>query len=603
MKKAAIALIVISVLVVAWFLFMPGEQPPAPPPEPSTVTLRTTTAGEVVGFIDAGGARAWMGIPYAEPPVGNLRWRAPQPPTPWEGVWEALSAGSVCPQMQSFLSGVKAAPDQKMVGNEDCLYLNVWAPTNARGLPVMLWIHGGANIIGQGGTYNGAHLATQENVVVITINYRLGPFGWFSHPGLARGNPLDDSGNYGTLDAIRALEWTRDNVSAFGGDPDNVTVFGESAGAFDTLAMMASPLAGGLFDRAIVQSGGFSVTHMATAQNYLPDGGHAMSSRELVAHLLVADGTVDSLDAARDDEREMEPARLREYLYGKSADEIFDLFEKSPFGWIDVPTSFGDGYVLPDMSTEAIFSSPDNYNVVPVVLGTNRDEPALFMFQNPQYLDRFLWIFPRIADEEAYQRTVRYGALSWKARGVDSLARYMRTSGNPDVYAYRFDWDEEGSILGFDLSKSLGAAHGMEIAFVFGDFVGRLGAGYLYDASEGRDALSESMMAYWGEFARAGDPGRGTDGAQVEWLPWGEDGKTYIVLDTPQDQGIRMADDQVTLAGLKEDLANDKSITDPKERCRLYIVNFGLPKLDRAEYDAFGPDGCAQFDPGQFGFF
>jgi para-nitrobenzyl esterase len=490
-----------------------------------------------------------------------------------------------------------------MVGNEDCLYLNVWAPANARNLPVMLWIHGGGNTIGQGGTYNGAHLAAAENVVVITINYRLGPFGWFSHPDLARGNPLDDSGNYGTLDVVRALEWTRDNVSAFGGNPDNVTVFGESAGATDTLAMMASPLAAGLFDRAIVQSGGFMVTDMAAAQNFLPDGGHTMSSRELVANLLVADGTVDSLDAARDYETDMGPARLREYLYGKSAEEIFALFEQTPFGMINVPDNFGDGYVLPDMTTEAIFSSPDNYNVVPVILGTNRDEPALFMFRNPENLDRFLWIFPRLADEDAYLRAVRYGAESWKYRGVDSLARYMRASGNPDVYGYRFDWDEEGSVLGFDLSKALGAAHGLEIAFVFGDFEGGLGAGYLYDASEGREALSESMMAYWGEFARTGDPGRGTDGAQVQWLPWGEDDKTYIVLDTPEDQGIHMVEDQVTLAGLKEALATDTSITDPEERCRLYVRNFGWPKIDRAEYDSFGPDGCAQFDPEQFRMF
>jgi len=599
MKKAAIALIVVSVLVIGWFTLRPGEAPPAPPPEPNTVTLRTTTAGEVVGFIADNGARAWLGIPFAEPPVGNLRWRAPQPPVHWDGVWEALEPGSACPQLQSLLSGVQAPEDQKMVGNEDCLYLNVWAPANASSLPVMLWIHGGGNTIGQGGTYDGAHLATDQNVVVITINYRLGPMGWFSHPDLKRGNPLDDSGNYGTLDVVRALEWTRDNVSAFGGDPENVTLFGESAGASDTLAMMASPLAAGLFHRAIVQSGGFATTSLATAQNLFPDGGHPMSGRELVAHLLVADGTVDDLAAARTYQADMGAAQVREYLCGKSAEEIFDLFESSPFGMINVPTNLGDGNVLPDMTTEAIFSSAGNHNMVPVILGTNRDEPAIFMFRNPEYLDTFLWVFPRLADEDAYLRQVHYGAQSWKYRGVDSLANYMRAAGNKDVYGYRFDWDEEGSVLGFDLSKALGAAHGLEIAFVFGNFDG-LGAGYLYDASEGREALSQSMMSYWGEFARTGRPGKGEDGEQVEWLPWGTDGTTYIVLDTPQDQGVHMATDQVTLLGLKSELESDPTITDPKERCRIYVTNFGRRKLDRAEYERFG---CAGIDPDQFALF
>ncbi len=603
MKKFAIALIVVSIGVILYFTLSGSE------PEETTVelvrddvTLRSTTAGDVVGFIDTNGARAWRGIPFAEPPSGDLRWRAPRPPEPWDGVLEALEAGSMCPQLKSQLSGNAGNPDSAIAGSEDCLYLNVWAPPNAGDLPVMFWIHGGGNTIGEGGSYNGAMLATSQNVVVVTINYRLGPFGWFAHPDLARGNPLDDSGNYGTLDVVRALEWTRDNIAAFGGNPGNVTVFGESAGAFDTLAMMASPLAEGLFHRAIVQSGGFNVTSMVEASSFANEGGHPFSSREIVNGLLVKDGTVPDAAAAHTYQADMGPQRMREYLYSKTPDDIFALFADSGFGgMINTPDNFGDGHVLPDQTTTEIFSNPENHNVVPVILGTNRDEVALFMAMSPENMDTFLWVFPRLKDEERYLREVKYGSLAWKERGVDSLARFMTEAGNPNVYAYRFDWDEQGSIMGYDLSKAFGAAHALEIAFVFGDFESGIAAlGDMYGASEGRDALSASMMSYWSEFAISGDPGAGRDGNEVPWLAWGNDGKRSIILDTAQDGGIRMMDEEVTIDGIKTMLAEDTTITKTRDRCSLYATTFGRQGFDQTEYESFGPEGCAAYDPTEF---
>lgn len=603
MKRFAIALILISIAVIGYFLLMPGE-PEAPAPVlRDDVTLRRTTAGDVVGFIDKHGTRAWMGIPFAEPPSGQLRWRAPEPPLPWSGVMEALGPGSLCPQLKSELSGGAGEADSLIAGSEDCLYLNVWAPVNARNLPVMFWIHGGGNSIGDGGSYNGATLAAERNVVVVTINYRLGPFGWFAHPDLARGNPLDDSGNYGTLDAVRALEWTRDNIAAFGGSPDTVTVFGESAGAFDTLAMMASPLAKGLFHRAIVQSGGFNATPMTEASAYADEGGHAMSAREVVNHLLVADGTVPDLASARTYQTDMGAGTLREYLYAKTPEEIFAVFASNGGfgGMINAPNNFGDGHVLPALSTREIFSNADNHNMVPVILGTNRDEVALFMAMSPDNLDTFLWVFPRLKDEAAYLRNVYYGSKAWKESGVDSLAGYMTAAGNPHVYAYRFDWDEQGSFMGYDLSKAFGAAHALEIPFVFGDFDSGISAlGDFYTVSEGKEALSASMTSYWTQFAISGDPGRGRDGKEVPWLAWGADGMRSIIFDTVQDAGIRMTGEEVTLAGLKAELAADPAITDAEERCRLYVTTFRRGGFDRREYESFGAEGCAAFDPDQF---
>ena len=605
MTRFAIALILISLAVIGYFTVISQPEPEADPVVRDDVTLRSTTAGDVVGFIDRHGTRAWMGIPFGAPPVGNLRWRAPQPPAPWSGVKEALAPGNVCPQIKNPLSGGSGEPDRVSVGDENCLYLNVWAPVNASKLPVMFWIHGGGNSIGDGGTYNGATLAANQHVVVVTINYRLGPFGWFAHPALSRGNPLDDSGNYGTLDIITALEWTRDNIAAFGGDPGNVTVFGESAGAYNTLAMMASPLAEGLFHRAIVQSGGFHITSMESAQSFASEGGHPNSAVEVTSKLLVQDGTVTDLDAARTYHADMAPAATREYLYGKSAEEFFQLWGDEGFaGMVNTPENFGDGHVLPALTTEEIFSSQENHNAVPVILGTNRDEPALFMVRAPENVETFLFIFPRLKDEDAYLRAVKYGGLSWKERGVDSLARYMTASGNPNVYAYRFDWDELPSAMGYDLSIALGAAHGLEIPFVFGDFEGGFASlGDFFSASPGKEALSSSMQSYWSEFALNGDPASGRDGKETPWLAWGTNGQRAVILDTVEGGGIRMTADEVTAEGLKTELAEDPDITDARERCQLYVVNFGWPELDRAEYDSFGPDGCAQFDPSEFSFF
>lgn len=600
MKKLVLALIVLSLVVGVALWFSNDGNSQRPPPVRDNTSMRTTTEGDVVGFREANGARAWLGIPYAAAPTGHRRWRAPAIPEPWEGVREALAAGPQCPQKPSPLSEAGGDEESGVAGSEDCLYLNVWAPEEAAGLPVMLWIHGGGNTIGSGDTYVGANLAAQQQVVVITINYRLGPLGWFAHPALASGNPLNDSGNYGTLDVVRALEWTRDNVAAFGGDPNNVTVFGESAGAFDTLAMMASPLAKGLFHRAVSQSGGFSPTSMARASNLEAQGGHPYSAREIVNLLLVTDGTAADRSAAAALQDDMTSTALVEYLYGKTPADIFAIWEDGGFGMIDVPNNFGDGYVLPDMTTEEIFSDPANHNVVPVILGTNRDEPALFMAQSPEFVETFLWIFPRFKDEADYLRRVKYGALAWKARGVDELADYMTAAGNSDVYAYRFDWDEEGSMAGYDLSKALGAAHFLEVPFVFGDFE-NFPLSYLFDVNEGTRALSESMMDYWTQFAATGDPGAGSDGQQPRWTPWGAEGNTSLVLDTASDGGIRMMDQKVTRDWVVSQIATDPDIPSQQARCELYASTFGWGgDFDEDEYRTLGEEGCAQYDPGTF---
>ena len=393
MKKALVALLVIVAGWIGWSMLSgPDEHPRLRADE----TLISTPSGSLAGFVDRRGAHAWLGIPYAAAPVGTGRWRAPQPPVPWQGVREALNPGPICPQMASQL-GDPNAPAGSVIGREDCLYLNVWAPADAEGAPVMLWLHGGGNSVGHGGSYSGDHLAVAEGVVVVTINYRLGPLGWFLHPALATGDPLDDSGNFGTLDVVRALHWTQNHIEAFGGDPGNVTVFGESAGAADTLAMMASPLARDLFHRAIVQSGGYNpVTPLEASafHNAEVAQGHLFNSREVVNRLLVEDGSAPDATRARALQEDMPPEDLRAYLRARTPEQLLNVYQEFGFGMINFPALIADGRVLPEGDAAQVFSDASRYNAVPVILGTNRDESALFMVQSPEHVETRFFIFP-----------------------------------------------------------------------------------------------------------------------------------------------------------------------------------------------------------------
>lgn len=264
----------------------------AAPHTPDLMSRRVVQSGEVVGFVGDYGGHVWLGIPFAKPPVGGLRWRSPQAPDSWQGVREAMSFGSHCVQLPSRFAGVEGEAGVPS-GREDCLYLNVYAPRFApeqvpsgeRVLPVMMWIHGGSNSIGLAGLYDGGRLAATRDVIVVTINYRLGPLGWFRHAALRVGaeNEEERSGNFGTLDQIAALEWIRDNIAAFGGDPGNVTIFGESAGARDVTNLLVSAPAAGLFHRAIAQSGSCYNDSVEVAENFRDDAkpGHRGSSNEV----------------------------------------------------------------------------------------------------------------------------------------------------------------------------------------------------------------------------------------------------------------------------------------------------------------------------------
>lgn len=549
-------------------------------------TLRHLAAGDVVGGEGRYGSHAWLGIPFAAPPVGPLRWRAPQPVAPWAKPREALTFGPACPQFASPLGGVD--DEEGIVGDEDCLTLNVFAPPfdaarvprEGKRLPVMVWIHGGGNSLGTAAFYDGGHLATAGQVIVVAVQYRLGPLGWFRHASLREGltDPLEQSGNFGTLDQIAALEWVRDNIAAFGGDPGNVTVFGESAGAQDTLALLLSPRAKGLFHRAVAQSGILSHVTPELAENFVDDPvkGHRNSSDEVLARALVQEGLAADRAAARARMAAMSPAELATFLRARTPSELLKLYAgagtRGRVGMLDAPLVIKDGALLPEGDWLEAFARPDGWNRVPVILGSNRDEMRLFLAFDPAMTWKLFGVLPRFRDEPTYLATADVMSHLAKASGVDLPLHAMSASGATELYSYRFDWDDEPMVWGTDLSKLLGAAHGLEVPFVFGHFhLGKLGKQLFPEQTRSdREALSAEMMRYWSTFARTGKPDRGGVASQPEWTAWDASkagSLNALVFDLPTKGGVRMTSDVQTVERVLGELRSDPRLKDTAARC------------------------------------
>ena len=314
-------------------------------PPTSALAVHVET-GDLRGTLTAGGARAWYGIPYAAPPVGDRRWRAPGRAPAWSDVRDASHAGSPCAQPSTAADG-----SVTIAGSEDCLTLNVFHPPGAidRALPVMVWIHGGGQLYGTGATYDGTQLAIRQNVVVVTINYRLGPFGWFHHPAITGTGPKRTTGQFALLDTIAALKWVKRNIAAFGGDAHNVTLFGESAGAQNVYALLFAPSARGLFQRAIAESGGFWNMHLDQAVNardaHVP--GTPLSAHEVVNTLLVQHARAADRAAATRLQTTLSPQALAAWLRRLSAADVLAAYRGAPHLEYDFPSVVYDGVLLP----------------------------------------------------------------------------------------------------------------------------------------------------------------------------------------------------------------------------------------------------------------
>ena len=576
---------------------------------------RLTTLGSVVGYAGPEDSHAWLGIPFAAPPTGELRWRPPRRPEPWTDTRDALAYGSPCVQLASALGGVSDRDPGTLVGDEDCLFLNIWAPRfdpddvpRGEGLmPVMLWIHGGGNTIGYAGSfYDGALLAVRHDMVIVSVNYRLGPMGWLAHPALLEGGEPGDpkSGNFGTLDLIAALTWVRENIEFFGGDPDNVTIFGESAGGKNVISLMVSPLARDLFHRAIVQSGSTASVSLESAVNYADEDppGDPFSAKELVLRLLIRDGSASDRGSARFFAEGLDSQEIASFLRSKTVEEVVSSYRAEPgANRIDPPRVIRDGVVLPRPGTLDLLAQRGKFNAVPIILGSNRDESKLFLSQDPAWVSMRLGVLARVRDEDGYNRVSRMHSDLWKVRGVDRPAGVLARSQDARVFAYRFDWDEEPERFGTDMGLLLGAAHGLEIPFVFGHFLfgdAKTTELVFDEATEpGRRFISDAMMSYWAQFAYAGAPGRGRDRQLPDWSPWEKVKGRFLVFDTPADGGIRLSSETLSSEGLIARLADDPNLSQP-EKCRLFLDLFkGSADWNESAYRGLGAGGCRPESP------
>ncbi len=544
-------------------------------------TARNLEDGRVVGGVASHGALAWLGIPYAKPPTGELRWRAPKRLERWVGVRDATSFGSLCPQ---FTGPHVDAAEGSVVGDEDCLYLNVWAPAEAkvssrRGLPVMVWIHGGGNTVGGGSLHDGSRLAGSQDVVVVTLNYRLGPLGWFRHAALRESAVGDGeaSGNFALLDIVEALAWVQSNIDRFGGNPDNVTVFGESAGARNILMLLRSPLAEGLFQRAIAQSGGFLESTPAEAENLRddPEPGHINSSAEILVRLHRGEAGVVPEDA-RARVAEMGLGAVREWLRAIDAERLLQTYVEegeTGFGMLEIPQEFSDGYALPAAPALDVFERGE-FHRVPLLLGSNRDEMKLWMAFDPVHVGGLRDLrSTRIRDAERYELVASYLSRAWKAEAVDEIARRVHVHQPDALFAYRFDWDEQGQRLFSNVSRLLGAAHGLDVPFTFGvwDLGQATDAHFTRGNRAGREELASAMMSYWTQFAYEGDPGEGRAGTLPRWQPFdpAPERARLLLLDTQEGGGIQMSRSGVTAVSLIQELAGDERLPVQADKCEI----------------------------------
>jgi para-nitrobenzyl esterase len=512
-----------------------------------------TSSGSVVGSITSK-VISWDDIPYAEPPIGELRWKAPRDFQNNSNIIISKD-NNFCVQEPSTLGGAKG--DDEIIGTEDCLYLDIKAPTkkSEKLLPVMFWIHGGGNISGLKDIYDFSTMVKKHDVIVVSINYRLGPFGWFTHPSIQKNqNGIDKTSNFGTLDIIKALEWVNKNIILFGGDASNVTIFGESAGGHNVLSLLIAPQAKGLFHKAISQSGYTTSADLVSA--------YKQDSKTTYTH--TSEFTVNELLKIN-----YEGKDIYSFLKDLSAYDFFSSYLGTYNS--EIPLLTNDGIVIPRIGLESALGQKDMLNNVPLIAGSNRDEVKLwiglaeyFVEADFSFLGSIIGI-PRvkIKDEDSFEAFNYYRSNAWQLRGVIEPLSSLHAAKNYQTYAYRYDWDDHRKYIIADFQKLFGAAHATEIPLLTGNnkLVGDFGF-LLYPRGPSKRFTSNNMMRFWTNFAKSGEPGESSN--KIKWEKYSPDKQSFIVLDKKRNmKTIEITSSYKTLI---EEL-NDDSRVNNVEKC------------------------------------
>jgi para-nitrobenzyl esterase len=544
--------------------------------------LLVSTSSGIASGIKNSGVISWNNIPYAKPPVKDLRWKAPRDFKSDLLIQDSKQI-TYCVQEPSGLGG--ADGETLVVGSEDCLYLDIKAPKNIdKPLPVMFWIHGGGNTTGRKDIYDFSKMVKDHQVIVVTINYRLGPLGWFTHPDIqSNQEDIDKTSNFGTLDIIHALKWVNENISNFGGDKNNVTIFGESAGGHNVLSLLVSPLAKGLFHKAISQSG---YTTSISAQKAYKQTEYSDTSANTSSEFVRK--TLSKFDN--------KPTDIRQMLLALSVEDIYqEYIGKSN---LNIPLLTNDGIVIPRIGLKNALSKKEHVQDIPFIAGSNRDEVKLWLGSATYFVElKFSFLgnifnVPRVKlkDKDAFEAFNYYRSNAWQIRGVDEPLSALKSAGFNNLYAYRYDWDDHRKYLIGDFQELIGAAHATEIPLLTGNnkLVGEYGF-FIYPNGPSKRFTSKNMMKFWTHFAKTGTPGSSSNG--IKWNSYFNEGnKSYLIID--KKKNMKIESKVPNFKTLVKELAADNRINE-LEKCVVLFQMGTYVGLDiYSDLEAMYPNQC-----------
>ena len=544
--------------------------------------LLITTSSGIASGVKNSGVISWNNIPYAKPPVEELRWKAPRD-FKSDSLIQDSKQITYCVQEPSNLGG--ADGDTLVVGSEDCLYLDIKAPKKIdKPLPVMFWIHGGGNITGRKDIYDFSKMVKDHEVIVVTINYRLGPLGWFTHPDIQdRQEGIDKTSNFGTLDIIHALKWVNKNISNFGGDNNNVTIFGESAGGHNVLSLLVSPLAKGLFHKAISQSG---YTTSISAQKAYKQSEYSDTSANTSSEFVRK--TLSKFDN--------KPTDIRQMLLALSAEDIYqEYIGKSN---LNIPLLTDAGIVIPQIGLKNALSKEEYVQDLPFIAGSNRDEVKLWLGSATYFVELKysllgdIFNVPRVQlkDKESFEAFNYYRSNAWQIRGVDEPLIALKSAGLNKLYAYRYDWDDHRKYLIGNFQELIGAAHATEIPLLTGNnkLVGDYGF-FIYPKGPSKRFTSKNMMKFWTHFAKTGSPGSSSNG--IKWNSYFNEGKkSYLIID--KKKNMKVESKVPSFKTLVKELAVDNRVNE-LEKCIVLFQMGTYVGLDiYSDLEAMYPNQC-----------
>lgn len=503
-------------------------------------TLQKTLYGTVQGLeVNESKTLLWKGIPYAKAPVGNLRWKAPMKLDSWTGVYDATKNGNI---------GIQAS-GTKVLGNEDCLNLDIYRPnSNEANLPVLVYIHGGNNQSGTSQEINAQKLAVNANIIVISINYRLGLFGFNNLPALKTNNKEESSGNYALLDIAKSLDWVKENIEFFGGNSKNVTVSGFSAGGRDVMALLISPIFKGKFEKAISFSGGMTIADYDKSQKLFA---------KAIAPLVVEDKVKNNIEDAT--QWLMGTGEdVKNYLYKLSPERLAILMTNAGIRMEVFPHLFNDGAVLPKDGFET-----SKYNNVPLIMITGSSEFSLFGRFDKAFAgtdDKTLLSENDIAKN--YSFIYKYGNRLYGLFNAQESAERMFKTYKAPIYTADFDWGIDSKIYGDRTAKIYGALHGIWLPFLTDETTGA--SALLGDSLDnaGSKELTVKFTKYISNFLWNSNP---NSKDLVDWKPWtnAKKGSSQLILNADKEKAIiTMSNDRDVYDDILSDMKNDNSISE-----------------------------------------